>query len=40
MSASINSISNVFSAVINIEKIRNPIYVASLLRDKKNNFSW
>ena len=37
MSASIiDSISNVFSAVINIEKIRNPIYVASLLKDKKN----
>ena len=39
MSASIiDSKSNIFSAVINIENIRNPIYVASFLRIKKYNF--
>ena len=37
MSASImDSTSNIFSAIVNIENIKNPIEIASLLKDKKN----
>ena len=37
MSASImDSSSNIFSAIVNIENIKNPIEIASLLKDKKN----
>ena len=37
MSASImDSSSNIFSAIVNIENIKNPIEVASFLKDKKN----